>query len=164
MAVRGPGIAAGRVSNIVTSHTDLSPTILKLAGHSRDDFDGRPIPLSAEETDSVPDKWEHVGIEFWGRAVPEGIWGKYSDSYNPDWGFEGEIRNNTYKGLRLIGDGYNLYYSVHCTGEREFYDSMVSCLLQTSLLWLQTLIRIQRLIRDNFPTCLTIKMQLALIL
>lgn len=53
--------------------------------------------------------------------------GSYSDEegVNPDWGFYGSIRNNTYKGLRLIGNGYSIYYSVHCTGERELYDSTV---------------------------------------
>ncbi|KIW48420.1 uncharacterized protein PV06_01006 [Exophiala oligosperma] len=124
LAVRGPGVAAGRVTKAVTSHTDLSPTILQLAGQSREDFDGRPIPLSADETAQDTSNWEHVNIEFWGRAVPEGTMGKYTDDYNPEWGFEGAIRNNTYKGLRLIGDGYSLYYSVHCTGEHEFYDSI----------------------------------------
>lgn len=119
-------MAAGRQASAVTSHTDLSPTILKLAGGlSRNDFDGQPIPISAEETAQETQKWEHVNVEFWGRAVPEGTMGRYSDDYNPDWGYAGAVRNNTYKGLRLIGDGYSLYYSVHCTGEREFYDSIV---------------------------------------
>ncbi|KAJ5814704.1 hypothetical protein N7474_006481, partial [Penicillium riverlandense] len=125
LAIRGPGVAAGRQANAVTSHTDLSPTILKLAGGlSREDFDGQPIPIFAGETAQETQKWEHVNIEFWGRAVPEGTMGRYSDDHNPDWGFAGAVRNNTYKGLRLIGDGYSLYYSVHCTGEREFYDSI----------------------------------------
>lgn len=30
--------------------------------------------------------------------------------------------NNTYKGLRVIGDAYNLYYSVWCTNETELYN------------------------------------------
>ena len=30
--------------------------------------------------------------------------------------------NNTYKALRVIGDTYNLYYSVWCTNEHELYD------------------------------------------
>jgi len=33
--------------------------------------------------------------------------------------------NNTYKALRIIGDGYNLYYSVWCTNEHELYDLTV---------------------------------------
>lgn len=30
--------------------------------------------------------------------------------------------NNTYKALRVIGENYNLYYSVWCTNEHELYD------------------------------------------
>lgn len=33
--------------------------------------------------------------------------------------------NNTYKGVRLIGRDYNLYYSVWCTNETELYDLKV---------------------------------------
>ena len=32
------------------------------------------------------------------------------------------ITNNTYKALRLIGEDYNLYYSVWCGGEHQLYD------------------------------------------
>ena len=35
------------------------------------------------------------------------------------------ITNNTYKALRIIGDDYNLYYSVWCTNEHELYDLKV---------------------------------------
>jgi N-acetylglucosamine-6-sulfatase len=34
--------------------------------------------------------------------------------------------NNTYKALRVIGDGYNLMYSVWCSNEHELYDMVVS--------------------------------------
>jgi hypothetical protein len=30
--------------------------------------------------------------------------------------------NNTYKAIRIIGSGYNLYYSIWCTNEHELYD------------------------------------------
>jgi N-acetylglucosamine-6-sulfatase len=33
--------------------------------------------------------------------------------------------NNTYKALRVIGQNYNLYYSVWCTNEHELYDMTV---------------------------------------
>ena len=36
--------------------------------------------------------------------------------------------NNTYKALRVIGDTYNLYYSVWCTNEHELYDLTVRTL------------------------------------
>lgn len=30
--------------------------------------------------------------------------------------------NNTYKAVRIIGKGYDLYYSVWCNNEHELYD------------------------------------------
>lgn len=36
------------------------------------------------------------------------------------------IPNNTYKSVRLLGEGYNLYYSVWCNNEHELYDLLVS--------------------------------------
>lgn len=36
------------------------------------------------------------------------------------------IPNNTYKSVRLLGEGYNLYYSVWCNNEHELYDLSVS--------------------------------------
>ena len=32
------------------------------------------------------------------------------------------MSNNTYKGLRLIGEDYSISYSVWCTGDREYYN------------------------------------------
>lgn len=31
-------------------------------------------------------------------------------------------RNNTYKSIRLYGEGYNLYYSTWCSNEHELYN------------------------------------------
>ncbi|GAB7355425.1 hypothetical protein MBLNU459_g5938t2 [Dothideomycetes sp. NU459] len=120
--VRGPGIAAGGSLDLVTSHTDIAPTILGIAGHTRDDFDGLAIPLTGSS--SAEGRGEHVNVEFWGVGLPEGTYGvdekadtsRYGGNYYP---------NNTYKALRLIGQNYSLYYSVWCTGEREFYDLKV---------------------------------------
>lgn len=36
------------------------------------------------------------------------------------------VPNNTYKSIRLLGQGYNLYYSVWCNNEHELYDLSVS--------------------------------------
>lgn len=33
-----------------------------------------------------------------------------------------QFKNNTYKSLRLIGDSYNVYYSVWCSNEKELFD------------------------------------------
>lgn len=128
LIVRGPGVPAGHVTKAVTTHTDLSPTILELAGGHRDDFDGLPIPLEPKEL-SGPKRTEHVNVEFWGMAIPEGKFSSeltYGDGHNPKLGFKNAARNNTYKSLRLISDEYNLYYSVWCTGDKEYYDLSVS--------------------------------------
>lgn len=127
LIVRGPGIAAGRMTDIVTSHTDLAPTILGLAGATREEFDGLAIPLGEDETASLESaRSEHVNVEFWGKALPEGKWGRYGDELDHDIGMTTAARNNTYKGLRVVGKDYSLYYSVWCTGEKEFYDLKVS--------------------------------------
>lgn len=56
------------------------------------------------------------------QAVPEGVFGFVSNRRgNP----HNSYRKNTYKGLRLAADDYNLYYSVWCTNETEFYDTKV---------------------------------------
>lgn len=122
--VRGPGVPAGHVSERVTSHTDISPTVLSLAGATREEFDGAVIPL---QNPSVADALnsEHVNIEFWGKAIPEGIWGAYGDVWDPDVGSKVTATNNTYKGLRIVAPEYSLYYSVWCSGEKEYYDVKV---------------------------------------
>lgn len=119
LIVRGPGVPAGEVAGIVTTHVDLAPTILGLAGApSRADFDGDAIPLTRNGLEvAKTHRHEHVTVEFWGFAAAEGDY------------FYGEdrlIMNNTYKALRIIGESYNLYYSVWCTNEHELYDLKVS--------------------------------------
>lgn len=123
LAVRGPGVRRGQVSELVTSHTDLAPTILGLAGGTRDDFDGAAITLGPQ-----PDRafsQEHINIEYWGNVIPEGLWGKYGNEVDPILGSDALAKNNTYKGLRLVAPEYSLYYSVWCTGEKQYYDVKV---------------------------------------
>lgn len=101
---------------------------MSLVGRTRDNFDGKPIQIT-DDGAAVADRTEHVSIEYWGLSIPEGHYGKYGDhgydgiNSRPAYG-----GNNTYKGLRLLGDGYNLYYSVWCTGEKEYYDLQVRSL------------------------------------
>ncbi|KAI5243090.1 arylsulfatase [Aureobasidium subglaciale] len=117
LVIRGPGLAAGDKRNIVTSHTDMAPTLLSIAGASRDDFDGLAIPLvSDKKSAQIAARGEHVNVEFWGIGLPEGKFG----IVQPDGGLS--YPNNTYKALRLVSKDYSLFYSVWCTGEREFYD------------------------------------------
>lgn len=113
--IRGPGIPKGAVQSIPSSHTDIVPTLFKLAGIPlRDDFDGEPIPVT-EEMLSVNEKSEHVNIEFWGKYLVEGN-NFFGVSYFP---------NNTYKHVRVIGNDYDLAYAVWCTNEHELYDMTV---------------------------------------
>ncbi|KAG7407117.1 Arylsulfatase [Fusarium oxysporum f. sp. rapae] len=112
--IRGPGVSPGSIENAVTTHIDLAPTILRLAGANlRSDFDGTPIPvLPAQENK----RHEHVAVEYWGGAIAEGEIG----------GFDGKgqifASNNTYKGVRIVHEDYNLYYSAWCNNEHELYD------------------------------------------
>lgn len=115
LIVRGPGVAEGKVSSLVTTHTDLAPTFLSLIGASLDhELDGTPIPVhdAALVAAAKEKNWhEHVNVEYWGLAVFEGQYGGNA----PFW-------NNTYKGLRVIGKDYDLYYSVWCNNEHQLYD------------------------------------------
>ncbi|KAF5252151.1 hypothetical protein FANTH_2707 [Fusarium anthophilum] len=112
--IRGPGVSSGFIENAVTTHIDLAPTILRLAGADlRSDFDGTPIPVLPTQENK---RHEHVAVEYWGGAIAEGEIG----------GFDGKgqifAQNNTYKGLRIVHEDYNLYYSAWCNNEHELYD------------------------------------------
>ncbi|EIN14555.1 Arylsulphatase [Punctularia strigosozonata HHB-11173 SS5] len=112
LIVRGPEVPQNKVTDIVTTHTDLAPTIFSLLGlklHSS--FDGAVIPLTQQGlADAALSRHEHANVEFWGIAIPEGI-------------HAGERpTNNTYKALRLVGRSFNLYYSVWCNNKKELYD------------------------------------------
>ncbi|KAK0610572.1 alkaline-phosphatase-like protein [Bombardia bombarda] len=128
LIVRGPGVAAGEVADVVTTHIDLAPTILELAGApSRADFDGEAIPLRKEELDNTTTlRHEHVTVEYWGFAASEGkLFGDDAQRM---------VLNNTYKALRIISKGYNFYYSVWCNNEHELYDLKTDPYQQRNLL------------------------------
>ena len=115
LIIRGPGVAAGALTDIVTSHTDLAPTFMALAGaKARDDLDGAAIPLTSSELLSAKGhRQEHVNVEMWGIIMSEGDYGSVL------------YPNHTYKALRVVGDDYNLLYTVWCSGEHELYDLTV---------------------------------------
>lgn len=121
LIIRGPGIVPGKQQHAVSSHTDLAPTIMSLAGNElRDDFDGTEMDLFFKSQA----RGEHLGIEFWGLGVPEGKYG-YNGKYMFENGTGNAYVNNTYKGLRIESHKYSLYYSVWCTNERELYNMKV---------------------------------------
>ncbi|OTB18225.1 hypothetical protein K445DRAFT_308914 [Daldinia sp. EC12] len=115
LIVRGPGVPKNVTTDIVTTHTDLAPTFLKIAGAPiRDDFDGLAIPLTEEGLEEAREsRHEHASIEHWGFASNEG---QVLDSYPR------LHANNTYKALRVISKTYNLHYQVWCNNERELHD------------------------------------------
>ncbi|RYP08643.1 hypothetical protein DL764_001771 [Monosporascus ibericus] len=117
LIVRGPGVPQDLVAEAVTTHTDLAPTILDIAGITRPrdvTFDGEKIPLTKDDIEQTANfRHEHVNIEYWGFALAEGRQFPGSEFY---W------TNNTYKALRVASDTWNLYYSVWCNDEHELYD------------------------------------------
>ncbi|KAI1735284.1 arylsulfatase-like protein [Xylaria scruposa] len=115
LIIRGPRVPEGFATDIVTTHTDLAPTILRIAGAPlRDDFDGLAIPLTQAGLNQAKDeRHEHVTVEHWGFGANEGL---ILDSYpRLYW-------NNTYKAMRVIGKSYNLHYQVWCNNEHELHD------------------------------------------
>lgn len=122
MFVRGPGLEAGGEIDVVTTHTDIAPTILRLAGVEKE-LDGEAMPWTKEEL--AEGKTEHAAIEYWGYGMPEGHYGLHSDEEFEAGKLVNIYVNNTYKGLRMAGEDFSLYYSVWCTGERELYNLKV---------------------------------------
>jgi arylsulfatase A-like enzyme len=74
LIIRGPRIPAGETTDIVTTHTDLAPTIFDIIGiPPRREFDGIPIPLTQKALlEAKQNRYEHVNVEYWGYAVEEG--------------------------------------------------------------------------------------------
>lgn len=122
--VRGPGLEAGEHRNLVTSHTDIAPTLLQIAGATQriNALDGEPIALTANALPHDGGRSEHVAVEFWGLGIPEGHYGLRSDNNREAGNPRNVYTNNTYRGLRIVADEYSLYYSVWCNGDRELYD------------------------------------------
>ncbi|KAG0049553.1 hypothetical protein BGZ83_005592 [Gryganskiella cystojenkinii] len=108
--IRGPGIAKGKKSNAVATHTHFPATVLKLADLPvPEELDAHSIPVLENKSVYGKDQpTEAFAVEFWAAAFME----------NTTFG----SAQNTYKSVRLIGQGYNLLYTVWCTGEKEYYD------------------------------------------
>jgi arylsulfatase A-like enzyme len=124
LIVRGPGVPRGRkVADVVTSHVDLAPTLLRIAGVDLEvgweDLDGEVVPLMEGDLNKAASgrRHEHVTVEYWGMALSEGH--PFLEN-EQRW-----VTNNTYKALRIIGAQYNFYYAVWCNNEHEFHDLTV---------------------------------------
>jgi N-acetylglucosamine-6-sulfatase len=117
LLVRGPNVPKSHQALLATSHIDLAPTFLRLAGVPELDMagyrlDGAAIPLHRTELHQAEHNWtqEHINVEMWGIIQSEGKYGYVLYS------------NHTYKALRIVGDGYDLLYTVWCSNEHELYD------------------------------------------
>ncbi|KAI0599225.1 alkaline-phosphatase-like protein [Biscogniauxia sp. FL1348] len=115
LIIRGPSVPERFTTDIVTTHTDLAPTLLDIAGAPpRADLDGLAIPLTAAGLSRArKQRHEHVTVEHWGFASNEGQVFDWYPRLHP---------NNTYKAVRVIGASYDLHYQVWCSNERELYD------------------------------------------
>ena len=69
--------------------------------------------MQPAEHDTDTENFEHASIEHWGTA------GMDEDHQYPE---APGSKNTTYKALRIMGNGYNYYYSVWCSNQHELYD------------------------------------------
>ena len=125
--VRGPGVPANKVSDIPSSHVDLAPTFLELAGLREEDYppflDGNSLvsqwhnpSMSYEDEGDGPGK-EIINIEFWGVNTIEAP----SDPGNHE--------NNSFKTLRIVGKKFSYLFIKWCSNEMELYNTLVRFLL-----------------------------------
>lgn len=126
MIIRGPGIQAGQISKTPSTHIDLAPTFMDIAGlepELRPPFlDGRSLigewtgsdDMKMCETNRVAKELVHV--EFWGSISNGGL---------PDYEKRSEVY--AYKTLRIIGEGSSWLFSRLCKANAtELYDTQVS--------------------------------------
>jgi arylsulfatase A-like enzyme len=149
MIIRGPGIKPGSKMSSPSSHSDVAPTILQLAGLdvANKELDGAPMDLgfSEHETYSAPQRAEHIAVEFWGTGLGESFMAT-------ERGGNRRYTNNTYKGLRVEAEDYGFYYSVWCNNEKELYDMKVST--SPIISWTLNIANSSlRMTLDNFTTC-----------
>lgn len=73
--IRGPGVAPGADVAAPSSHTDIVPTLFRLAGIPlQDGFDGVPMPVTKDLQSAAGRRNEHINVEFWGKNLPEGAY------------------------------------------------------------------------------------------
>lgn len=126
MIIRGPGIEGGKISKTPSTHIDLAPTFMDIAGLDpklRPSFlDGRSLIgewTGSEEKEACKTKRvakELVHVEFWGSISNGGL---------PDYEKRSEIY--AYKNLRIIGESSGWLFSRWCEANAtELYDTLVS--------------------------------------
>ncbi len=108
------------ISNIPSTHVDIAPTILDIAGVPSEDwppfFDGRTLlpewkGLSASD-DGI--SREVLNIEYWGSAVA------------PASEYTRQIPYNSYKSLRIVSDTQGYLFNRWCfSNQTELYDTTI---------------------------------------
>ncbi|TLS30955.1 hypothetical protein PpBr36_03855, partial [Pyricularia pennisetigena] len=134
LVVRGPGVPEGVVSRLPSTHTDIAPTLLELAGVDPAEFpklfDGRSLlPQWREPTRSRGCRQtspagsecsgDLIGVEFWGDANFELPALPYQD---PQGVYGGVM--SSFKALRVVGEHRAYLYTVWCTNELELYNTV----------------------------------------
>ena len=119
MAVRGPGISPGKVSKIPSTHVDIAPTILEIAGVPRKDwppfFDGRSLLKEWQSRSAPNDDISHevLNVEYWGS------------SNAPAGRFTKRHMNNSYKSLRIVDEKQGWLFNRWCTSNQtELYNTI----------------------------------------
>lgn len=81
LIIRGPKVAKGKKTDMVTSHVDLAPMIMNMAGlkpkAQKHLFDGQGLEfplLNQDDFDHAKKaRGEHVNVETWGTYQQEGL-------------------------------------------------------------------------------------------
>jgi N-acetylglucosamine-6-sulfatase len=125
MIIRGPGVPSGVVSKIPSTHIDMAPTFLDIAGLTAGSL-GYPVFLDGR---SLLPEWrsptsscsksvgrEILNVEFWGTISNAGL---------PDY----EVRSPTYayKTVRIVSETSAWLFSRWCNANNtELYNTIVS--------------------------------------
>lgn len=133
LIVRGPGVPQGVTSKSPSTHIDMAPTFLDIAGVNVADypacFDGRSLLPEwmtgyADSTSIWNGSYvakEILNIEFWG-SIDNGAAPDYSHRQ----------ANNSYKSVRLVGEKSAWLFSRWCTNnDTELYNTIVCYTSQT---------------------------------
>lgn len=128
MTIRGPNLPAGKVVKLPSSHLDMAPTFLEIAGLSPDDYppflDGRSL------LEEWVDDYEGDGPITNGDATAKEVinvefWGSIDNAGSPD--FSDRQPNNSYKTVRFIGEHESWLFSRWCENNgTELYNTKVS--------------------------------------
>ena len=122
-AVRGPGIPRGVKSGLPSTHVDLAPTFLEIAGVSKKNqpsfLDGhslleqwlKPHKNSGKGHGKGNGK-ETLNIEFWGLCTIEA-------PHRAELGTP--FQTNSYKSVRILGEDEGWLFTRWCTGDSEMY-------------------------------------------